>query len=63
MKAEQKQPSGINATWHKAHPMPPNPTIDERIAWHLEHAAHCKCRKISGKLKEEMEKRHIKIPT
>jgi hypothetical protein len=25
----------INATWHRAHPMPKNPTVDQRIEWHL----------------------------
>jgi len=53
--------SGLNAPWHKAHPMPKNPTIQQRIEWHLEHQKHCKCRTISGKLAEEMRKRGIKF--
>lgn len=61
MKANNPKP-GLNEAWHKANRMPANPSTDERIAWHLEHVKHCGCRKISGKLKEEMEKRHIKIP-
>lgn len=52
----------INKEWHLAHPMPKNPTMDQRIAWHLEHARHCGCRKIEGKLKMEMEQRGIKVP-
>jgi hypothetical protein len=52
----------INAEWHRAHPMPKNPTLDQRIAWHAEHARNCGCREISGKLLEEMTKRGIKIP-
>ncbi|MFO0744154.1 MAG: hypothetical protein U1F43_00580 [Myxococcota bacterium] len=37
-------PSKLDATWHRAHPMPPRPTLAERIAWHSEHARHCGCR-------------------
>lgn len=52
----------INKEWHLAHPMPPKATLNERIAWHLEHTKHCNCRELSPKLKEEMKKRKIKIP-
>jgi hypothetical protein len=52
----------INAGWHHAHPMPKNATLDQRIAWHLDHAKNCGCREIAGKLKEERERRGIKIP-
>ena len=52
----------INAEWHRAHPMPTNPTLDQRIEWHLAHAKACGCRKIAGKLLEEMQLRGIKVP-
>jgi hypothetical protein len=52
----------INAAWHRAHPMPKNPSLDQRIEWHLEHAKHCGCRAIDGKIREEMERRGIKVP-
>ena len=52
----------INAEWHRANRMPKNPTMDQRIAWHLAHARACGCREISGKLREEMERRGIEIP-
>ena len=51
-----------NAEWHRAHPMPKNATLDQRIAWHLAHAANCGCRAIPEKLKAEMERRGIEIP-
>ncbi|MDX1601703.1 MAG: hypothetical protein R3209_01435 [Salinimicrobium sediminis] len=51
----------INREWHALHKMPKNPGMDQRIAWHLEHAQHCGCRKIEGKLAEEMKKRGIKF--
>jgi hypothetical protein len=52
----------INAEWHLQNVMPKNPTPEERIAWHLEHAVHCGCREIPEKLQEEMKRRHILIP-
>lgn len=51
----------INAEWHKQHPMPKNPTIEERIEWHLEHVKKCKCRDIPEKLKAEMARRGISL--
>lgn len=55
--------SKINAAWHDAHPMPRNATLDQRIAWHVEHARHCGCRPIPEKLRAEMTKRRIKVPS
>lgn len=46
----------LNAEWHKAHPMPPNPSFEQRAQWHLEHQKHCGCRKIPEKLAGEMRK-------
>jgi hypothetical protein len=53
----------INAEWHRAHRMPKNPTLDQRIAWHLAHAKACGCRAISGKLLDEMKRRGVAVPT
>ena len=53
--------AGMNKEWHEKHKMPKNPTVDQRIAWHLDHAKNCSCRKIPGKLSEEMKKRGIKF--
>ncbi|MFH1072417.1 MAG: hypothetical protein V1743_03235 [Nanoarchaeota archaeon] len=36
--------------WHEKHKMPQNPSMDDRLQWHLEHAEHCDCRKIPEKL-------------
>ena len=55
-------PMKLNATWHRGHPMPLHPTIDQRIEWHLEHARNCGCREIPPKLIAEMQKRHLDIP-
>ena len=56
--------SKINAVWHKANRMPKNPTIEQRIQWHLEHLKHCHCTTdIPEGLKQEMKKRKIAIPS
>jgi hypothetical protein len=47
----------INAAWHKRHPMPKNPTVEQRIAWHLEHQKQCACRPIPFKLLERVRAR------
>jgi hypothetical protein len=52
----------LNAAWHEANPMPRKPTLDQRIAWHLEHAAHCACRPVPEQLAEEMRRRGIAVP-
>jgi hypothetical protein len=55
--------SKLNREWHKAHPMPKNPTLQQRIDWHLEHMEHCGCRTdIPPKLKAEMKKLKIEMP-
>jgi hypothetical protein len=59
----QNKPTGINAEWHKKHPMTKNPTIQQRIDWHLEHQANCGCRPgLPAKLPEEMKMLKIKVP-
>jgi hypothetical protein len=47
----------LKREWHIAHPMPKNPTLQQRIHWHIEHLKHCGCRRdIPPKLKAEMKK-------
>jgi hypothetical protein len=47
----------INKEWHLKNKMPKNPTLEERINWHIEHAKNCNCREIPGNIKEEINKR------
>lgn len=51
----------INKEWHLKNKMPNNPTLDQRIAWHVDHARNCQCRKPEVKILEEITKRGIKI--
>ena len=50
----------INKDWHLANKMPKNPTLDQRIKWHLDHSKNCDCRALDGKILEEIIKRGIK---
>ena len=49
----------INKEWHEKNRMPKNPTLDERIQWHLAHQQHCTCRETPKKIAEEIAKREI----
>jgi hypothetical protein len=45
----------INAAWHRKHPMPRKPTVEQRVAWHREHEVHCACRAVPPKLRALMD--------
>ncbi len=42
-KSNDKLPR-LNADWHRAHRMPKNPSLAQRVAWHEEHSRVCGCR-------------------
>jgi len=50
----------INKEWHLKNRMPKNPTLDQRISWHLEHQKNCSCREMPEKLKLEIQKKSQK---
>lgn len=52
----------LNLDWHEAHKMPDNPTLDQRIAWHVEHLQNCKCRDMPDTIKRALEERGIALP-
>lgn len=49
----------LNAAWHTSNRMPKNATFEQRIAWHAAHVAHCACRKPTGAVLEELQKRGL----
>ncbi|WP_454803972.1 hypothetical protein [Mucilaginibacter phyllosphaerae] len=53
----------INKNWHLAHVMPKNASLEQRIAWHLEHQENCGCRPIPKLLLAAMEKRKAAVGT
>ena len=48
----------LNGAWHDLHRMKKNSTMDERVAWHLEHARKCGCRKIPLAIQKEINSRN-----
>ena len=44
-----------NAEWHRAHRMPKNPTVEQRIAWHRAHAQNCNCREMPEGIRKLIE--------
>jgi hypothetical protein len=52
----------IDAAGHWANPMPKKPTIEQRIAWAVEHAQACRCGDIPTKFGAEMTARSIVLP-
>jgi len=49
----------MNADWHRQHVLGSHATLDERIAWHLEHERECHCRTMPASLREEVERRGL----
>lgn len=42
----------INKEWHEKNRMPKNPSLQERITWHISHAKNCNCRPMSPSIKK-----------
>lgn len=54
--------SKLNREWHLAHPMPMKSTLDQRVAWHLEHLQNCACRKdLPPTIQKELERQGIDV--
>ena len=52
----------VNRGWHDTHRMPRNANLEQRIAWHIEHAAQCGCREMPDRVKRAIEQRGIAVP-
>lgn len=53
----------LNREWHLEHKMPRNATLEERLHWHLAHAANCECREMPPSIRKELEARGLVVPT
>lgn len=52
----------INAIWHKAHRMPLGATLDQRVAWHVDHARNCGCwPELPPPIVAELKRRRLRI--
>ena len=52
-----------NKAWHEAHKMPKNPSLEQRLEWHVKHAANCSCREMPDSIRRELENRGLVTPT
>lgn len=52
----------INRVWHETHRLGPKANLDDRVAWHIEHAQLCGCREMPESIKAELAKRGITPP-
>ncbi len=50
----------INKEWHLKNKMPENPTLEQRINWHIEHSKNCNCREMPESIRKEINKRKVK---
>lgn len=48
----------INAAWHAKHKLARNASLEERLDWHLAHAANCACRPMPPSIREAAAKAH-----
>jgi len=46
----------LNEKWHNENVMPKNPTMEQRVKWHMEHAKNCGCREMPKSVQEEIAK-------
>jgi hypothetical protein len=53
----------LNRAWHEAHKMPKNPTLEQRLEWHIAHSLNCACREMPPKIRVECEARGLLGPT
>ena len=51
----------LDREWHQTHRMPKNATLDQRIEWHMAHAANCGCRDMPARIRAEIEKRGLVV--
>jgi len=51
--------SSPNTEWHLKHQLPKNPTLVQRVKWHMEHARRCPCPSQDEDIMEELKKRYL----
>ena len=53
----------INKDWHDAHKLPRTANLEQRLTWHLKHAAACGCREMPPTIRRELESRGLLEPS
>ncbi|WP_395813600.1 hypothetical protein [Devosia sp.] len=49
----------LNREWHLLHRLPGTAKLEERLDWHLAHAANCGCREMPESIRKELEARGL----
>jgi hypothetical protein len=49
----------VNREWHLSHKMPHHATLEQRLEWHVKHAANCTCREMPERIRRELEARGL----
>jgi hypothetical protein len=57
--ATKRSASKTNSRWHAAHRMPGSPSLDQRVAWHVAHAARCGYRPMPATVVAELKRRGL----
>jgi hypothetical protein len=55
--------ASINRLWHEQNRMPKNPRPEQRVVWHLAHAANCDCRPIPKGVAQLIVESGKRLPT
>lgn len=53
----------LNREWHLMHKLDRKASLEERLTWHLKHAANCDCREMPLSIRRELEARGLTVPT
>ncbi|HZY95032.1 MAG TPA: hypothetical protein VFE98_09305 [Candidatus Bathyarchaeia archaeon] len=51
--------TAVNEEWHTRNGIQKNPSLDQRIDWHLRHQENCECRPIPRGIKAEIKKEKL----
>lgn len=49
----------LNREWHLLHRLPRTAKLEERLDWHLAHAANCGCHEMPESIRKELEARGL----
>jgi hypothetical protein len=50
-----------NKLWHERNRMPLRATLEQRIAWHRQHAKHCACRPMPAGILQAIKTREARV--
>ena len=53
----------LNREWHLMHKLDRKASLEERLTWHLKHAANCGCREMPPSIRRDLEARGLSVPT